>query len=243
MNKSIGAAVASVALAAAVAAATPARALSADIVTHMDDWTFFATIDLALKSEIYRNLLIGETAKAACIHENFIAVDNNKDGIYNIIDDLVVTRVIQNPKSAEYYILKDLNERCAMADSGKNATTPPVDTKFTPINRFFETNPDRLSESRMISVALGMQALRANSVGNRDYTQCILTNLVIPKDATTPADGFTDLFHQLDSHRTATTPLEQILAAVIIKYCGKEPVPPGLRPEGTPPAGPADTPN
>ncbi|WP_095082198.1 hypothetical protein [Mesorhizobium sophorae] len=94
---------------------------------------------------------------------------------------------------------------------------------FTPINEFFTLIPDSLAEARVLSMALGMQALRAHTQGNEPYSQCILAKLVTPKDANTPADGFTDLFNQMESHKTVTIPLEKILAAAARKDCGAEP--------------------
>ncbi|MGB3540071.1 MAG: hypothetical protein WBA42_18105 [Mesorhizobium sp.] len=213
--------VASLALAVGISAAAPANAVSVQNYNNYDRMTQSASVIISVKNEVYRNLLLGQTAQASCINDNFLPRDNVTNGFDDILED---SAAAPNPatQSMESFIVRDIKEKCG-SNTAQNTGTSTLIPQFTPLNEFFKLVPDLLSEARIINMALGTQALRAKNAGNEAYSQCILNKLVLPKDATTPPDAFSELFSQLVAHKTATAPLEQILAGAVMKNCGVEP--------------------
>lgn len=203
------------------AAAVEVEAVSVQTFNSTTSLAQASSILTALSNEVYRDLRVGHVAQAACISDRFSTKGSSNEAFDAIVGDTVVTR---NPESdtIESIILDEIADRCDGTYDG-DPSAALTKTRLTPVNEFFANVGIQKDQVITLSVALGTQALRAKREGHNDYSQCIMTNFVLPKDTDHAADGFSVLFNQLYSHSTSTVPLEQILTAAVLHYCGEEP--------------------
>ena len=197
-------------MAAFGAAAAPAQATSVTAFRSNNSLVSQPlAINLALTTEVSRNMLAGNTARGHCLNDRLIVFKRKPAPGFDELAHKIIAAKDPDNESVEGHILGAFEENCGGVEKGLGPDTSNDSYyEINPVKDFFIENTEPKEKFSVLSLAFSTQMQRAELEGKSAYAQCIRANLVDAADGKRPI-GVATMAKHLVQNKESDVPLEK----------------------------------